>query len=116
MSCSTGMRFRWKGRGPYLCKNHNLALLVLRKSRVKRLQQRPYVVCRRLRVVDRAFSVREAHSNRLVDVEHIRDLVEAIRIQDRGVRISPDGKMAGSVLLEQADHAGAPRSAIEPSR
>lgn len=79
--------------------NPNLPTLIPREMRIERLQQRPDIRRRSGSTIHRGIiAIREANPNGLVDVQHIRVVVEAVRVE--GWRLLSVDEPTRSVFLE----------------
>ena len=93
-------------------KDAEVTTFVLRKLSVEGLQQSPNVWCCSNSTINVVGAIREANTDRLVDVQHVRIAVEAVGI-DRWGRGSVI-ELAWAILLEEAYHTTAARTAVEP--
>jgi hypothetical protein len=87
---------------------------ILRERRIEGLNQFPYVRSCRLSRRDRVGTVGEPYTNGLVDVQHVRIVVEAEGVVDRRGTGATQGKFAWAVFLEEPYHRAAARTPIKP--
>ena len=96
-----------------LSEQSKIVVLVVGESGVECLQKLPDIWCggdSRGRTVG---AVTEAGADRLVNVEHVGEIIPTVRVQ-HGSRSRGVVKGAWAILLEDANHAAATRTPIEP--
>ena len=96
-----------------LSEQSKIAVLVVGELGVECLQKLPDVRCG---IDSRGHAVgaeAEAGADRLVNVEHVGEIIPTVRVQ-YGSRSRGVVERAWAILLEEANHAAATRTPIEP--
>ena len=97
-----------------LSEQSKIAVLVAGELCVECLQKNPDVRCGAFRCRGHIINAEaEAGANGLVNVEHVGKIIPTVRVQ-HGIRSRDVIEGAWAILLEEANHAAATRTSIEP--